>query len=139
MRSVQTGIIAAAAGIAAVLTGSEPGGNPSWIGGIGDLVSVAVASAIVGALLWPRMLYPRARGWLRPALCGAITAPIALLVALVPDAVAQLASQRMSLGQVVFLMVVGGMMALVKTGGFFVLGAFAANVVFRWRADERPG
>lgn len=137
MRRVEAGLIAAVCGVAAVFTGSEPGTNPNLVGGTGDVIAVAIASAIVGALLWPRLLYPRARGWLRPALCGAITAPIALSVALIPDAIAQLTSQHMNVGQVVFLMVVGGLIAVLKTGAFFVLGALAANVLFRWRG-RRP-
>jgi hypothetical protein len=120
-----TGALAAAA-ILALRGAAETRMAQSWA----DAVELVAAGAVAGALILPGRVWPAARGWLRPLVGGLLLAPVALLLALLPDAIGRLMAGGDALAAVVWL-VVGAVWALAIAGPVCAGAAIALHGALR--------
>lgn len=121
-----------ACGVATFVARGALGGE-RLISSAADFALLIAASAIVGAVFWPRMVWPRARGWLRPILGGILSGPLVILVALIPEAAMEAYSGRMPVDQIVLWLIFGALIALALSAPIYVAGAVLLNAMLRRR------
>lgn len=121
-------LVAAAAGVATVATRGAVEGR--MIVSAAAWAQMLAASAAAGTLVLPGRVWPRARGWLRPPVGGLLTAGLAMLLALAPDALGRMTRVE-QIDDALLWLAIGAVYALLVAGPVFAAAALALHIGLR--------